>query len=188
MKTLALFDFDGTLTTRDSFILFMLHLGGVRGTLRWLRSSFGKDALRSSWRRDVEPLKLGWMKDVLAGRSRAEYEASGRRFCAERLPALLRRDAIARLDWHRAQGHEVWIVSASLDAWLRPWCDARGIGLMCTELESEEGILTGRLSGPHCDGENKARLVRERLDLTRFDRVFAYGNGSGDRAMLALAR
>jgi phosphoserine phosphatase len=49
------------------------------------------------------------------------------------------------------------------------------------------GMITGRFLTRSCSGKEKARRVRERYDLSRYEYVYAYGDNAGDRAMLDLA-
>ena len=79
------------------------------------------------------------------------------------------------------------VVSASLDAYLVPWCRPLGLDLICTELEISDGRLTGRYVQGDCWGDEKVRRIRERLTLDDYDTVYAYGDTEDDRAMLDLA-
>lgn len=103
------------------------------------------------------------------------------------LPGVIRNQALERIEWHQRQGDTVVIVSASLDAYLQPWCDSIGVELICTELEERDGRLTGRYRHGDCSGPAKVRSIRERYDVSRYPLVYAYGDTSDDRAMLELA-
>lgn len=79
------------------------------------------------------------------------------------------------------------VVSASLDDYLRPWCDAQGVDVICTQLEARDGRLTGSyVGGDRCE-EEKARRIRERYALADYVTVHAYGDTEEDRQMLELA-
>jgi HAD superfamily phosphoserine phosphatase-like hydrolase len=79
------------------------------------------------------------------------------------------------------------VVSASPDIWLQTWAESLGLQLICTSLEEENGRFSGRYKGINCNGIEKVRRIRERFDVDSFDTVYAYGDTSGDRPMLALA-
>ena len=111
----------------------------------------------------------------------------GRRYAAEVLPGVIRKQALERIQWHRGQGDTVVVVSASLDAYLTPWCHSMGVELICTELEERDGRFTGRYCQGDCSGPAKARRILERYDLSRYPVVYAYGDTSDDREMLELA-
>ena len=124
---------------------------------------------------------------VFSGRNEAEIAAIGKRYALETLPAVLRPAMMERIDWHKARGDTVAIISASLDVYLQPWCALHGLELVCNRLEAVDGQLTGRYLGGD-RGRHKAADIRSRYDLARFDRVHAYGDSSEDRPMLALAQ
>lgn len=184
---LALFDFDGTITDRETMPAFM-HLAVRPGRLR-----AGKVLLL--------PLILGYKARLVPGRLvRAaicrfgfrrvpvhEVEAHGEQFAKKFLPGWLRPEAMARIAWHKARGDTVVVVSGGLDVYLQHWCEQHGVALLCSSLEERDGKLTGRYRGRQCVGLEKARLVRGHFPPERFTRVFAYGDTPEDRELLALA-
>ena len=184
---LALFDFDGTITDRETMPGFM------RVAVRPLRMVVGQALLL--------PAILGYRAGLVSGVAvRAaicrfgfrrvpahEVEAHGERFARDVLPGTLRPEAMARIAWHKARGDQVVVVSGGLDVYLRPWCQAHGVELLSSSLEQRDGRLTGRYRGKQCVRHEKARLVREHYHPARFSRVFAYGDTPEDRELLALA-
>ena len=184
---LALFDFDGTITNRETMPDFMY------ASVRPGRLLIGKFLLL--------PLIVGYKAKLVSGVTvRAaicyvgfrgvpmqEVEAHGQRFAEQFLPTTLRAEAMARMSWHKARGDTVVVVSGGLDIYLRAWCHAQGVELLCSALEHRNGKLTGRYSGKQCVREEKARVVEQRYPRNRFDRIFAYGDTPEDFALLALA-
>jgi phosphatidylglycerophosphatase C len=184
---LALFDFDGTLTTQDSFTKFL------RYATRPIRIAAGSALLSPV----IVGYKMGLLsaavaRPIVSGFAFRAERASrvrelGERFAGEVLPTLLREGSMERVAWHQAQGDRVVVVSASLDAYLEPWCRERGLELICTQLEEKAGFLTGRYLRGDCAGEGKVALVRERYDLAEYAVIFAYGDSPDDAPMLGLA-
>jgi phosphoserine phosphatase len=78
-------------------------------------------------------------------------------------------------------------VSASLDAYLAPWCQQHGLDYICTILEHRRGRLTGRYVEGDCAGFEKVRRIRARFDLGQYATLYAYGDSLEDRHMLELA-
>lgn len=184
---LALFDFDGTITTSDTFSPF------VRSAVepgRMLAGYVLLGPLAVGYRLGVVPASRA--RPVVArfgfrGLSAAAMRDRGRRYAADVLPRTMRRRALERVAWHQEQGDDVVVVSASLDVYLRPWCESRGLKCICTELEERNGTLTGRYRHGDCSGAEKVRQIRERYALDRYSLVYAYGDTNEDREMLALA-
>jgi len=111
----------------------------------------------------------------------------GAQYAATIIPNTVRPLALERIGWHRSRGDDVVVVSASLDVYLDPWCETRGLDHICTRLEEQDGRLTGKCVGGDCSGREKVRRITERYDLTRYLRVYAYGDSGEDREMLDLA-
>jgi phosphatidylglycerophosphatase C len=113
---------------------------------------------------------------------------SGRRFAEEVLPSLLRPEALDRIEWHKAQGDVVAIVSGAFDCYLSHWCQVIGLELLCSSFELDAcGKLTGRYNGAQCVGYEKVRRIRQRFDLASYAQVYAYGDTKEDHAMLDVA-
>lgn len=184
---LALFDFDGTITDGDGFLPF-IHRATPRP--RVLAGSLWLSPLIAGYR-------AGWvsasrMRQSIAwvafrGRRHSELEALGERYAAA-LDRRVRPEASARIAWHQTRGDRVIVVSASLACYLAPWCRARGIELICTELELRAGVCTGRYRDGDCSGPEKARRVLQRCELGHYEQVFAYGDTPEDSELLALAQ
>lgn len=185
-RQLALFDFDGTLTTKDTMFVYLRHVvGPVRLFLGlWLLSP----VLVAMKLGLVENAKAKGMllKLLLGGRTREELEAAAHSFVPVVDP-LIRPGGRERLAWHQAEGHEVRIVSASLDLWVGPWAEAHGVKLLATPTAWADGRFAG-LGGTNCNHEEKVRRVDADLDRSAFDVVHAYGDTSGDKPMLAIAQ
>lgn len=184
---LALFDFDGTITTHETMPAF------VRATVSRPRLVAGYLLL---W-----PMLLGYKLGVVSGsrvraaivrvaytgRSAAWLRERGEAFAREYLDRHLRPEAMRRIAWHRARGDTILVVSGGLGDYLRPWAKAHGFDLACSELEHRGDRLTGRYAGPQCVGEDKARRVAGRFDLAAFERIHAYGDTTEDAHLMAMA-
>ena len=184
---LALFDFDGTITvtgTYPGFIRFAVQprrklIGGIllAPMIAGYRLGLVSDrAIRKSMSRVAF-----WLDDPV------RLRRLGERYAREVLPALVRREALERVGWHKSRGDLVVVVSASLDVYLEPWCRTLGVDVICTQLETSSGRLTGRYLRGDCCGEEKARRIRERYGVEGYGTVYAYGDTDEDRDMLALA-
>jgi len=183
----AIFDFDGTITTKGTYP------GFVRFAVRPGRKLAGGIIL--------SPLLIGYKCGLVSDRrirsalSRVGFRGEdpnrvrrlGERYAEEVLPALLRPVALERIAWHKARGDRIVIVSASLDVYLEPWCRTLGADVICTQLETRNGRLTGRYVHGDCCHEQKARRIRERYVLAEYETIHAYGDTEEDREMLDIA-
>ncbi len=185
--TLALFDFDGTITRRDTLFDFIrFYQGNPRfyGGLLQLAPMLVRFKLGQmpNWR-----AKENMLTHFLAGQSEAVVRQRAQAYTRQRLPLIVKESAVRRIQAFQQDRADVYLVSASAEHWLRPWCDALGMQLIATRLEVKHGNLTGRIDGRNCHGPEKVRRIREVVNLSTYDQIYAFGDSSGDREMLALA-
>lgn len=185
--TIAFFDFDGTITDTDSFTAFMRY-----SAQPWRVVCFGPLLL---------PLYLGYKAGfvpasplrrlvsllALRGRHYRELQHIGQQYAARCLPKFIRPTMLAKIDWHLAQGHEVVVVSASLDLYLQPWCQQHQLALLCSEVEQQQQRLTGSYVNGDCCAQRKVSRIQQAYNLTHYQKIYAYGDTDEDLAMLALA-
>ena len=185
---LALFDFDGTITTRDVYPGFLTYCSPRwRVWLGWLLLGLPYVGMKVGV---VSPkgmrLVAAWVGFV--GADEARVRARGEDYAREVIATMLRPEAMARIAWHRAQGDTLVVVSASMDAYLEPFCREHGLELVCNHPASRGGRLTGWLRERDCAGPGKVARLNARYDLSRYSTIYAYGDTEEDRAMLGLAQ
>lgn len=186
-QAVVAFDFDGTLTVRDSFTAFLRWRAGPGGWALGLVKM--APALAAYARhRDRGLLKAASVAEFLEGVSRADLEADAERFADQAWTKFMRPDALACWnDWGARGAHRV-IVTASPETTVAPF--ARRLGadaLLGTPLVfDEQNRVTGAFAGPNCRAEEKVR----RLEATYgpgLRLAAAYGDTSGDIEMIAIA-
>ena len=186
-RPIVAFDFDGTLTTKDSFIAF----------LRWKAEPFGyflglaaliPHLIAYGVHHDRGRLKAAAVARFLGGMSRPALQAEVEAFAAGHARALLRPDAVAAWRHWRAQGALMVIVTASPEIVIAPFAGALGADrLIGTRLAVDaEDRITGRIDGRNCRGPEKVGRLKAAFGQ---DVVLAaaYGDTSGDREMLRIA-
>ena len=192
LKTYALFDFDGTLIRGDSILLLVTYarrkgLMDARSFSRalWAGARYG---LKCCTAVRAKETALAF----LAGRSAAEVDAVVQGFYQEVLLPRLRPQAVEAIQSHRAQGHEVLLVTASSSFYLQPFREKLGLtDIIGTRLDmGADGRFTGRVCGDNCRGVQKALRLAEYLaskgDRLNYDTSSAYGDSYGDLPMLRL--
>lgn len=189
VRPLAAFDLDGTLTRRDTLLPFLRRAVGRERTYRAVLTSslpLARAAAFGGSHRDQA--KEAFLRSVLTGLSRSALADVAEAYADHVVDHALRSDTRARVDWHRAEGHELVLVSASPELYVTPIGRRLGFDhVLATRLEVDaDDRFTGRILGPNCRGPEKVvRLRQWRGDTLAVD--FAYGDSEGDREMLALA-
>lgn len=186
-KTLALFDFDGTLTDRDSFADFVRQQCSVPGLI-WAGLRLGPAVMAmQAGLRSRQWSKEQVIRHCFVPMGAAGFADRAQAYASQRVPEILRAKGLQCLRAHRDQGHRVVVVSASPEDWIAPWCAAEGVECLATRLERKNGELTGAIAGENCRNGEKVRRLCELLDLAAYGEIHAYGDSAGDREMLAIA-
>jgi phosphatidylglycerophosphatase C len=184
----AAFDFDGTITSRDTIWPFLRAVAGDAAIRRGLPGALPAIAALKLGLADSTTTKERLFAIYLRGRRLDEVRAAAARFAREEIPALVRPEALARIKWHLARGHSVVVVTASPELYVGAWAAPLGVEVVGSRLQVDaESRLTGRHDGPACDGAEKVLRLRTALGLGDAD-MYAYGDSSGDRELLAMAR
>jgi len=188
--TVALFDFDGTLTYSDTMVPFMISaIGRIKFVLALFKSSpwlMGRLLHICSTRSAKEALFGSCFK----GMSYAAFKRAGTDFAKNNLHKVLCKDMVDRLDrFADNKNCKVFIVSASMEEWVAPFFNGRHIKYITTIPDvGPDGCLTGRFASGNCKGMEKVRRLMEVFPDIESREIYAFGNSSGDRDMLAIAQ
>ena len=187
MKHIAAFDFDGTLTRRDSLPAFIRF---TCGTPRFLAGLLVCAPALLAYRRGLisnSRAKQRLFSHFFKGMPERQFAEAGRQFAAN-INRMVRPDTLQALRNHLSAGDEVIIVSASIKQWIAPWATSNGISsVLATEPEIVAGYLTGRFSTPNCHGTEKVTRLKAATPPRSTYHLTAYGDSHGDDALLAYA-
>jgi len=185
-RRIAFFDFDGTITTKDTLLEFVKYSKGAFPfylgfllTSPWMVAY--KCKLISNQAAKEQFLRFFFRKTPLS-----EFEQLCKDFATEKIPQLIRPKALKEITQLQEKDAQVVIVSASPGNWIRPWSENIGLQLIATRLIIKDQRLTGKIEGRNCHGEEKVRRIKEAYTLADYDEVYAYGDTSGDKPMLRL--
>lgn len=187
VREIAFFDFDGTITSKDTLLEFIKFTKG-KSRFYWgmlICSPFliaFKLKLITNQRAKERVLRFFY-----SGMHAEAFDAQGVSFVKERLPALIRSKAHKEIQLLQEKGIEVVVVSASPENWIKPWAKNQHIVVLASKMEVRKELLTGKLQGNNCHGIEKIRRIEEAYLLSDYHRIYAYGDSSGDKAMLARA-
>lgn len=186
-RPIVAFDFDGTLTVRDSFTQFLRWRAGPGGWALGL-VKMAKATAAYARNRDRGKIKAASVKVFLKGVTRAELEADAARFADHAWDTFMRPDALKVWDeWGKQGAHRV-IVTASPEITVAPFAKRLGADVLLGTAMSfdAEDRVTGRFDGPNCRAEEKVRRLRAAYgpDVRL---AAAYGDTSGDTEMLQIA-
>jgi phosphatidylglycerophosphatase C len=188
MNDIAFFDFDGTITNKDStneffkFILNPWYFYFIKYifTLPYL-------ILYKIQIIDSSQLKKKRYKYFLSKFNFIEIENYGNLFYYSKLNSLVKQSALDEIKWHKDKKNDIYIVSASLDVILNKWCEINEVALITNKLEFKNNKFTGNFLSPDCNGYEKVLRIKDKIILKNYNIVYAYGDTIKDIPMLNLA-
>ena len=167
-KSIAFFDFDGTITTKDTLLEFIKYSKGsfpfyagfalyspylVAYKLKIISNQKAKEKMLQFFFGKM-PLK--------------EFQAKCDAFAAEITPQLLRPAALEEIKKLKANNTPIVIVSASPENWISKWAESIGASLIATRLQVKQDLLNGLIEGCNCHGEEKVVRIRQNYNLDEY--------------------
>lgn len=187
-REIAFFDFDGTITTKDTLLEFIKYSKGnfrfwlgfllhapylLAYKLHIISNQFAKEKV------------LGFFFHNTPVEIFKEYCTA---FSSNVLPNLIRPKAVEEIRRLQEKNTTIVIVSASPENWIEHWTAKNHLELIASKLEVIEGKITGRITGKNCHGNEKVSRISAVYDLSQYEVTAAYGDTKGDKPMLQLAK
>lgn len=187
-SVIAAFDFDGTVTKKDTFFNFLLRglsfgifLGGSIKSLpilflyalRKLSADDAKERIFGIFFKNMTEEKFNQLCSA--------YSLNG-------VPRIIRKQALQKIQWHRSLGHELVIVSASIENWIKPWAKKNNFDKVISTIpEVKNGLLTGRFKTKNCNREEKVNRFLANYPNKKNYRLYVYGDDSKDKWLFEIA-
>ena len=187
MKKIAFFDFDGTITTKDTLLEVIKYQKGKAGFYAGFLVNMPVLFALKLKLISNQAAKEKILKYFFKGMPLSSFQAACNLFAKDVLPTMLRPLAMAEIKKLRSLGFEIVIVSASPENWIKKWSDETGLQLIATHLQTVDSLLTGYVQGQNCNGEEKVTRIKAAYNLSQYDEIYCYGDSVGDKPMLSLA-
>lgn len=188
-KTVAAFDFDGTITTIDTFPEFIrfacgnktFYAGFILHSFMLIRM---KLKLYPNWKAKQRLFSYFFKNMPLT-----DFDKICQDFCIKKEKYIIRPQAKSAIQEHVNQGNDVLIISASIDNWIKPFAQQLGISyVLGTQIEvNPQSYITGRFSNNNCYGSEKVRRIKEIYPDKNEYKLVAYGDSRGDKELLDYA-
>ncbi len=181
------FDFDGTITNRNSLPDFIKFAVGKKKYYIGLLK--------------LSPMLLQYLLKIISNSTAKEnlikyffrgWDATtfcdlGNTYAKQYLNRIVREEALMKIKEYNRNADKVVVVSASLEFWLQAWCKENKVDLIATKLEVVNNVITGKFATKNCYGPEKVSRIKREYNLEKYDSICAYGDSSGDKEMLAIA-
>ena len=188
MKKIYAFDFDGTLTTRDSLIAFLVFAFGWKELLRCFSLHLPLLLAMKFGIIDSGKVKERIFAWYFKGMPEDMFDDLCRRFAASN-KGIVRPKGMEKIRQILSEPDTtVMIVSASINNWVAPFfTEFPQIEIFCTRIETKNGALTGRFLSANCRCKEKVRRILALPPDRRSYWLTAFGDSSGDIEMLNFA-
>ncbi|GMR06543.1 MAG: HAD-IB family hydrolase [Gammaproteobacteria bacterium] len=188
--TIVVFDLDGTITRYDTYVRFLSFVI-YRSPLKLFRlPALAIDVLRHKFGRQTNSwLKIRFLSAILAGMDRNTIDSLAASFSRRVIISGVHSDAIECVKQYQDNGHELVLVSASLDIYVEPLGEMLGFKhIICTRTCWENDVLGNTLDGENCYGDVKIERIQRWLMNRADDRILAaYGDHESDFPLLKIA-
>jgi phosphatidylglycerophosphatase C len=186
-SSIAFFDFDGTITSKDT----------LAEILKFTKGKFSYYSGLAILSPVIIAYKLKLMnnqraKEILLahyfkGADIKEFDSMCEDFSEKVLPYLFRKNALQEIRTHLQNDTKVVVVSSSPENWILPWCKKYNIECIATKLQVEDGRISGKIEGNNCYGNEKVKNILKKYNLSQYSKIYAYGDTRGDLPMLSLS-
>jgi HAD superfamily hydrolase (TIGR01490 family) len=186
MKKLYCFDFDGTLTYKDTMFMYLKFYDPIKFQIQFLKHVplFVLLKLKLA---ETEKVKKSFIGSILKGQTKEKIEKKSKQFFEEHYPKIIRENALDFIQNIDRDNTQSLLVTASLDIWAKPFADAFEMKLVSTKAEFQNGVFTGNFIGKNCNGKEKLVRIKAEIKDHKYDKIIAFGDTSGDKPMLKWA-
>lgn len=186
IKTIAFFDFDGTITSKDTLFEFVRY---CKGSFKLYLGIFLLSPYLLGLKLKLlsrKKAKEKFLTHFFNGMPVEKFNSLCLNFSSLLIPFLIRPKAFEKICWHKEKNHQIVVVTASPGKWVEPWCISQNIDCISTILEIKNDTITGKILGENCHGEEKVKLIKQKYDISQYDEIFVYGDSKGDKQMMLL--
>jgi len=186
-KKLVLFDFDGTLTKKDSLIEFTKFYVGKTNFYKKLISILPILILYKLKIIPNDKAKEIFFKHFFKGEKKDVFMQKSKEFALNEIDKMLNKKVYLKLKKYQQNGFDVYIISASIECYLKPWCEKEGINLISTRLLFENDLFTGKFATKNCYGKEKVNRLLKEVNISKYDEIHCYANSKSDKFIMDLA-
>lgn len=187
-KGIAVFDFDGTITKKDTFVDFLIFSFG--------KIEFYKTLAKYAFHGFLYAIGIYpnyRYKELIFGhffknKSFDEVKILGDRYAKQRISEICYAQALEKIEWHLQHQHQLVLLTASPDIWIKSSGLATKFTIIATEFELINNVYTGKIKGKNCHGKEKIPRLLEKFDINNFQETYGYGDSKADLFFINLMK
>lgn len=186
--SIVVFDFDGTITTRDTFALFLRYYAG---NTKWAFNIFTLIPVFAAYGLriiDRNAVKRSVIRRFFSNQPVEKLNQRATQFAKDVIPGLIRPAAQSALNVFKKAPESLYICSASISPYLNVWAADQGIThVLATDLEVKDKLYTGNIQGWNIWGPGKIRRIQAEFAPKKVQIREAFGDSRGDKELLHAA-
>ncbi len=183
--SLVIFDFDSTITKKDTFRHFAVYVAQQQKSYFSLILFYVALIMYRARLINDKSLKEFFLKIFFKGMKELEANNISTSFFKDRLPSMIDQEVLSTLQKHVSSEDKVFIASANYDFFLYPLIQEWNLkGIISTTTEKINGKITGNIVGNTCKGKDKVRQIKEHFKIDSIEHVIAYADEE-DSCLLA---
>ena len=179
IKKIAIYDFDGTITKRDSFLPFLLHCFGWRIFVLKITKLLPSIILFVSSIDSRNKLKSNFIRAFFKNIDIDFVVKKGETYSSILIKNTFA-SAIENILRQKKENYYIVLLTASNEIWIKPAWGHLFDKIICTDLEVKSGVFTGKIVGKNCQGLEKLKRIGDAFDLSKIEVIVAYGDSKND--------
>lgn len=186
-RRIAFFDFDGTVTKKDTLIEFIRY---SRGRTAFIAGLLLYSPILVAYKLKLisnHVAKQFLLRHYFGNMPANDFDKLCRDFNDQVVDRLIRPKAWKEIQKLKESGTEIVIVSASPENWVRCWCEKSKLKCIATRMQVINNLMSGNIEGNNCYGIEKVRRIKELYNPDDYEDIYCYGDTNGDKPMLSLA-
>ena len=184
-QTLIIFDFDGTITTKDTMLdLVRWHFGWVKMGLGMLKI-LPKIILYKIGLISNHKAKEDFLTHFFAGMEYDKFAELCKNYSLTVIDRIIKKEAAEKIKYYQSLNYQMIIITASVLEWVRPWAAKVGFDkVLASKIEVKNGKITGKIIGKNCYGIEKVnRFILEYQSFENYNTI-CFGDSKGDLEIL----
>lgn len=184
---IAFFDFDGTISKRDSIKLFSKYIYKHGFFFEYYIFDIFY-LLNTVITGNYLILKQARINRLLKKFDSNYINKISKEFFSNLLIHDLREKAIEEINWHKKRNNKIVVVSASFDFIIKNFTQKFEIDLLTNRTTKKNNYYQFSFKNSQdCNFSNKVNFIKKNYDLKNYDKIYAYGNSKGDLKLLEIA-
>jgi HAD superfamily hydrolase (TIGR01490 family) len=184
-ETIIIFDFDGTITTKDTMLhLAKWHFGLIKFCLGMLKI-FPKILLYKIGIISNLQAKEAFLNHFYGGMNYRQFANLCTNYSLSMIDSIIKIEARKKIEFYKSRGNKMIIITASVLEWVRPWALKNGFdNVLASKIEVVDDKLTGKIIGKNCYGTEKVNsFVTEYGSFENYYTI-CFGDSAGDLEIL----